>query len=214
VQFNSPRFLSGLARAIAREGGRIHCGVRAKAVLAGQPASLLTTAGHRIDAATIVTPHPPRADGNLDTRPVTRMAHVVGLRVARGTIPRALYWDSSHPARCARLRHHGGGASEVLLVGGEDPPGPVQHDNDRYEALEKWARERFPETGEVVQHFSGQITQTLDVFAYTAQAHSEAESLYVSTGDWGTATTRGALAGLVIRDFTTTLRLARVAQPA
>ena len=90
--------------------------------------------------------------------------------------------------------------------GGEDAPGRAANDIERYETLEKWARERFPETGEVLQHFSGQIMQTLDVFAYTTQTDCESDSLYVSTGDWGTATTRGTLAGMVIRDFTTSRR--------
>ena len=50
------KFLLGLARAITREGGRVHCGVRPRALLPGKPSSVVTTAGHRIEAQVLVTP--------------------------------------------------------------------------------------------------------------------------------------------------------------
>lgn len=199
AHFHPTRFLAGLARAITREGGRIHCCVRCKSIETGKPVAVVTTAGHRIEAGTIVTSHPVRASGRLEGKPAPRMAHVVGLRVARGSVPRALYWESCDPARWVRLRSQG--ACEVLLAGGEDPVGDDDHTAYRYLALEEWARSRFPVAGEVVQRFTGQIVQTLDVFALSSRGECDSESVYVATGDWGTAMTRSTIAGLVIRDF-------------
>ena len=201
AHFHPTRFLAGLARAITREGGRIHCGVRCKSIESGKPVTLVTVAGHRIEANLLVTSNPVRASAMLETRPAPRMAHVVGLRVPRGSVPRALYWESSDPARWVRLRSQGTGAGEVLLVGGEDPAGDDDHTAFRYLALEEWARSRFPGAGEVMQRFTGQVVQAPDVFALAARGDCDSESVYVSTGDWGTPMTRGTIAGLVIKDF-------------
>ena len=201
AHFHPTRFLAGLARAIVREGGRIHCGVRCKAIEPGRPLAAITSGGHRVEAQTLVTSHPVRAGGHLHERPAPRIAHGIGLRVPRGSVPHALYWESRDAARWVRLRSHGSGAGEVLLVGGEDPEGDDDHTAFRYLGLEAWARERFPAAGEVVQRFTGEVVQALDVFALSGRGTCDSESMYVATGDWGTAMTRGTLAGLVIRDF-------------
>ena len=201
AHFHPTRFLAGLARAIARDGGRIHCGVRCKAIESGRPLTVVTSAGHRIEASTLVTTQPVANGGTVAGRPAPRMAHVVGLRVPRGSVPRALYWEAADPARWVRLRSQGTGAGEVLLVGGEDPVGDDDHTAYRYLGLEEWARSRFPFAGEVVQRFTGQLIQTPDVFALSTRGECDSESVYVPTGDWGTAMTRGTIAGMVIRDF-------------
>ncbi len=157
---------------------------------------MLTTAGHRIEAGVFVTSHPMRSSGAVEPRAAPRMAHVVGLRVPRASVPRALYWESSDSARWVRLRSQGTSAGEVLLVGGEDPAGDDDHTAYRYLALEEWARSRFPGAGEVVQRFTGQVVQTPDLFAMASRGECDSESVYVSTGDWGTAMTRGTIAGL------------------
>jgi glycine/D-amino acid oxidase-like deaminating enzyme len=100
-----------------------------------------------------------------------------------------------------RLRSHGSGAGEVLLVGGEDPAGDDDHTAFRYLELEQWARQRFPQAGEVVQRFTGQALPTLDVFAFASHGECDSESVYIATREWGTPMTRGAIAGLVVKDF-------------
>ncbi len=202
AQFHPTRFLAGLARAIVRHGGRIHCGVRARAIAAGRPVRVLTTAGHRIEADAVVTSHAVRADGRLEARPRAAIAHVVGLRVPRGAVPRALYWQASECGRWARLGTQplqGGG--ELLLAGGEDPESDDDHTAYRYLALEDWARERFPMAGDVVQRFTGQVVPSFDVFALAGADGRDSESVCVAAGEWGTAMTRGVIAGIVVRDF-------------
>ena len=201
AHFHPTRFLAGVARAIVREGGRIHCGVRCRSIDPGKPITVVTGSGHRIEADTLVTSHPVHGGPGSGIRPAPRMAHVLGLRVPRGSVPRGLYWESSDPARWVRLRSQGTGAGEVLLVGGEDPAGDDDHTAYRYLALEEWARARFPAAGEVVQRFTGQVLQSSDVFALASRGECDSESVYVPTGEWGTAMTRGTIAGLVVKDF-------------
>ncbi|HXZ47906.1 MAG TPA: FAD-dependent oxidoreductase [Usitatibacter sp.] len=200
AHFHPTRFIAGLARAIRRDGGRIHCGVRCESLEAGRPVTVTTRDGHRIEADTLVTSHPVRG-GRLGARRVPRMAHTIGVRVPRGSVPHALYWEISDPTRWAMLRSQGPGAGEVLLVGGEDPPGDDDHTAFRYLALEEWARSRFPRAGEVVQRLTCQVVQAHAVFALACRGACDSESVYVAAGDWGTAMTRGTIAALVVRDF-------------
>ena len=201
AHFHPTRVLAGLARAIQRDGGRIHCGVRCRSIEAGKPIAIVTAGGQRIEADTLVGSRPLRRDGAFLAPPAPRMAHMLGLRIPRGSVAHGLYWESADPARWARLRSQGSGAGEVLLVAAEDPPGDDDHTAYRYLALEEWARERFPSAGEVVQRFTGELVQTPDVFALAARGDCDSESVYVATGDWGTPLARGTLAGLVVKDF-------------
>src|SRR5690606_23579829 len=111
------KLLAGLASAVAREGGRIHCGVRTRR-LAPDATTLVTAAGHRIEAGAIVS--------QSMREPGPRIAHAVGVRIPRGSLAPALYWEDAAPARCARLRSVGTGAGEVLLAAGEDSIASVE----------------------------------------------------------------------------------------
>ena len=202
AHFHPVRFLTGLAKAIRSEGGRIHCGVRCERVTHGAPAMLETDAGHRVEAELLVTCAPLAARQRMPARAAPRIAHVVGLRVPRGSIPHALYWDASDPARWAMLRSQGSGAGEVLLAGGEDPASDDDdHTAYRYLALERWARERFPVTGDVVLRFTGEVAPAPDLFAVQAAPDRDRGTLHVAAGEWGTSMTRAMIAALVLRDF-------------
>ena len=181
AQFHPLKFVLGLARAITREGGRVHCGVRTRALVPGKPSSVVTTAGHRIEAQVLVAP-------GVD--PAGQAANVVGLRVPRGSVTRALYWEGGGALRCARLRA-GNASGELLLVAGTE-------DGD---SLATWARGHFPRAGEIVQRFSAELPGTSNLFAVAGHAECDSDSTYVSTASWGSPMTRAVVAGMVIRDF-------------
>jgi glycine/D-amino acid oxidase-like deaminating enzyme len=187
------KFVAGLARAISHEGGRIHCGVRTRAIEVGRIASLVTSAGHRVQADIVVT-HGAVAP---DRRARAAHAHVIGLRVPRGAVTRALYWDAT-TRRCARLRAQGMRSADVLLVAGR---ASEADDAAQYDALEAWAREHFPCAAEAVQRFPGETLHTADMFAFAGRDVADSESVYLSDASWGTAMTRAVIAGMVIRDF-------------
>lgn len=191
AQFHPHKFVAGLARAIARVGGRIHCGVRTRSLQPGQP--LLTWAGHRIEAGGFVMPVGGTSEGRLDYDgvPGTRAANAVALRVPRGAVTRALYWDSEHPGRCARLRAAGSTAGETLLAAGEEP----------FEVIEAWARANFPVAGDAVQHLRSEVPRAPELFAFVGGGAAGAQSVCTSTARRGSAMSRAAIAGMVVRDF-------------
>jgi glycine/D-amino acid oxidase-like deaminating enzyme len=183
AQLHPVKLAAGLARAIAREGGRIHCGVRTRGVHSGRPSTLVTTAGHRIEAEVLVVP--------AAAPPVPNVMHAIGLRVPRGSVTHAIFWEHGIDGTLhARLRV-GAAAGEVLIVGGSDD----------WNVLASWARARFPRSSDVLQRFSGEVPRPADLFAFHGEDATDSQSVYVSNASWGTPMTRAAIAGMVVRDF-------------
>jgi len=189
------KLVQGLARAIARAGGRIMLGVTPAALAPGEGPSIVTAGGQRISAQVVVAAHAPLAGGRLEGTSAPHIAHVVGVHVARGALPQALFRDARAFPIDASLLSHGRGAGEVLLVGGEDPPGDDDHTAFRYLALERWARERFPGAGEIVQRGTVQALPEHDLFALgCASAPGGAHA----APRGGSALTRAVLCALAI----------------
>jgi hypothetical protein len=146
----------------------------------------------------VIASHPPIAGGRLEAIEAPRIAHVVGVHVARGSLPQALYRDARGFPIDASLLSHGRGAGEVLLVGGEDPPGDDDHTAFRYLALERWARDSFPAAGEVVQRGTVQALPENDLFVFH-RADGDAPTRAAARG--GSALTRAMLSALAVADF-------------
>jgi hypothetical protein len=115
----------------------------------------------------------------------------VGVRVPRGAVTRAVYWEQTLAGpRHARLRP-GAALGEVLLVSGAGDEA----------SLAAWARARFPRSSEVLQRFSGELPRATDLFAFVGEKEAASDSVYVNAATGGTAMTRIAIAAMAIRDF-------------
>src|SRR5262249_35595140 len=192
VHFHPLKLFAGLARAITRAGGRLHCGVGANAIEAGSPARIFTTTGHHVTARLVLSPVP-----NTDTPLVT---HMIGLEVPRGSMRRAIYWDGDMPKHWMRLRSGTTPATELLMVGGEDRAAGIDDAPQRHHALEQWARARFPNAGAVVLRHSGEVLATPDYVALAARDGCDSESVYMASGDSSDAADAAAFA-LALREF-------------
>jgi hypothetical protein len=75
----------------------------------------------------------------------------------------ALWWDTADPYHYIRTTPSKKEGYSLLIVGGEDEK-VGQHDDaaERYERLEKWARERWSGAEEVVYQWSGQVIDSTD----------------------------------------------------
>ena len=70
------------------------------------------------------------------------------------------FWDTEKPYHSVRLVK-GTSKGDVLLVrGGGHPAGikPEEINRDTYGVLERWARRRWPQAGEVAWQWAGQVT--------------------------------------------------------
>lgn len=200
-QFHPLKYLAGLARCIARDGGQI---VRAHAleIHGGTPTTVKTSAGQIITANDLVvaTNSPVNDRLKIHTKQAAYRTYMIGARIPAGSVPDGLYWDTLDPYHYVRVQHDEDG--EILLVGGEDHKTGQENDADaRWNALETWTRAHFPQAGEIAFRWSGQVVETVDGLAYIGYNHGAGDMVFVATGDSGMGLTHGTIAGILLTDL-------------
>ena len=212
AQFHPLKYLRGLASAIERGGGRIFTGSKIVEAEGGDDAHAKTADGFTIRTRSIVvaTNSPINDRYVIHTKQAPYTTYVVGLRVKRGAVTRALFWDTAeragmetglgpityHYVRVANGDHEG---EDILIVGGEDHKTAQADDADvRFGRLEDWARARWPQAREIAFRWSGQVMEPVDGLGYIGRNPADKENVYVVTGDSGNGMTHGTIAGMLI----------------
>ncbi len=215
AQLHPLHYLRGLAGAIERDGGRIYTGTRVVDVQGGENAHVTTQDGRTVHAAAVVVAsNTPINDRYLiHTKQAPYTTYVIGLCAPKGSVTRALFWDTAERAGqedkfIGTIPYHyvrlaaGENGEEVLVVGGEDHKTGQAHDfNERYERLEDWARLRWPNAGEVAFRWSGQVMEPVDGLGFIGRNPADEENVYIATGDSGNGMTHGTIAGILIPDL-------------
>src|SRR5437868_1573461 len=207
AQFSPLRYMSGLVRAFTRDGGRIFTGTHADEIRGGSPARVTTCGGHVVTAgAVVVATNAPVTDRLLvSTREGKYRTYVIGAHVPRGSVTKALYWDTPDPYHYVRLQSAGGGggdAYDLLIVGGEDERVGDHDDGDeRFAELYRWTRRRFPMIGKIEFQWSGQIVEPTDSLAYIGRMPLDQPNVFIATGDSGHGMTHGTIAGILLTDL-------------
>jgi len=206
AQFHPLSYVTGLVQAILRDGGRIYTGTHVDAVEGGDEAYVGTSSGHRVRAGAIVvaTNAPINSRVLIPARQGPYRTYVIGARVPRGSVVRALYWDTADPYHYVRMAGDltNVSPSELLIVGGEDhKTGQADDAELRYERLESWARERFPDIDGIEFRWSGQVMEPVDALAFIGRNPLDKPNVFVATGDSGQGMTHGTIAGLLLADL-------------
>ena len=201
-QFHPLKYLAGVAEAIERAGGRIYTGTHATKIAGGKNASVSTKGGTVRASDIVVATNAPVNDlVVVHTKQAPYMTYVIAAPVARGSVTRALYWDTADPHHYIRL-HSIDGQTDLLIVGGEDhKSGQADDIAARHPRLEVWARERFPAMGPVAFTWAGQVMETVDGLAFIGRNPMDHDNVYMVTGDSGMGMTHGTIAGLIITDL-------------
>ncbi|HSR99015.1 MAG TPA: FAD-dependent oxidoreductase [Kofleriaceae bacterium] len=191
-------YLRGVAAAIITEGGRIHTGVHVHAIEGGDAPHVQLADGRIIRASSIVDASNASITSRYDLplRQAAYRSYVLGVEVAPGEIPHALYWDTEDPYHYLRMVR-GEGGREILIVGGADHRTGHGDPTTAWDALEAWTRERVPSAGAVVSRWSGQIMEPADALGYVGAARG-LPNVFVVSGDSGNGLTNGAIAGLLL----------------
>jgi glycine/D-amino acid oxidase-like deaminating enzyme/nitrite reductase/ring-hydroxylating ferredoxin subunit len=209
-QFHPLKFLAGVAQAIERLGGRIYHNCYVKEAQGGGNAQVRIEDGPRVsaDAIVIATNVPFNDRVVIHTKQAAYRTYAIGLRVPRGVVHHALYWDTLDPYHYVRLQQapHGGQdepqRDELLIVGGEDhKTGQKADASQPHEKLEAWTRERFPQAGAVEFRWSGQVLEPVDGLGYIGRNPGDEANVYIVTGDSGMGMTHGAIAGMLLTDL-------------
>lgn len=204
--FHPMRYLAGLSHAIIARGGRIATGsgTRVESIEAGEPNEVRTASGHTVRARhVVVATNAPISDMVVThVKQAPYRTYIVGMRIPRGAVQNALYWDTLDPYHYVRLQpSHRSEAHDILIVGGEDHKTGQKDDGaERFAALEKWTREWFPMAESVEYRWSGQVVEPIDGLAQIGRQPGEEGSLYLATGDSGQGLTHGTIAGMLLTE--------------
>jgi glycine/D-amino acid oxidase-like deaminating enzyme/nitrite reductase/ring-hydroxylating ferredoxin subunit len=204
-QFHVLEYVKGLARAIERNGGRIHRDTHAAEIegVSDASARVETSRGATVRArAVVVATNSPVNDRLvIHTKQAPYRTYVIGARVPRGSVPRLLLWDTADPYHYVRLQPVGD-SHDLLIVGGEDHrTGQADDMTNRYRRLEKWTRERFRRVSKVEFRWSGQVMEPVDGLAFIGPNPLDKESVFIATGFSGTGMTYGTVAGMLLTDL-------------
>ncbi|MDQ1472811.1 MAG: hypothetical protein QOJ99_4291 [Bryobacterales bacterium] len=202
AQFHPMRYLEGLARAFEQRGGRIFTGTHVNEIKGGAQAGVKTDEGREVKAGSIVvaTNTPVNDMVTIHTKQHAYRTYVVGMRVPRGSVTSALFWDTLDPYHYVRLQSEGD--SHVLIVGGEDhKTGQADDTEERFDRLAAWTRERFPMAKDQIFSWSGQVMEPVDGMAFIGRNPGDETNVYIATGDSGHGMTHGTIAGLLLTDL-------------
>ncbi|KAK4234952.1 FAD dependent oxidoreductase-domain-containing protein [Achaetomium macrosporum] len=124
--------------------------------------------------------------------------YCIAVRVPKGSVEDCLLYDNAEEYKYVRLTECDE-KDDYMVVGGCDHKVGQEDTTPRYEELEKWTRERFPQAGSVDYRWSGQIFEPLDYMAFIGKNQGN-QKVYIVTGDSGDGLTHGVLAGRLIAD--------------
>jgi glycine/D-amino acid oxidase-like deaminating enzyme/nitrite reductase/ring-hydroxylating ferredoxin subunit len=205
-QFHPLKYLAGLAKAIKEKGGRIYTQTHAKEIEGGKQARVETSNGGVVTAGAVaVATNTPVNDLiAIHTKQAAYQTYVIGARIPKGSVTRALYWDTPDPYHYIRLETVGRGAEayDILIVGGEDHKTGQQDDaNKRFGALERWTRHRFPMVEGIEYRWSGEVMEPIDGLAFIGRNPMDQKNVFIATGDSGNGMTHGTIAGILLTDL-------------
>ncbi|MDZ4183541.1 MAG: FAD-dependent oxidoreductase [Desulfuromonadales bacterium] len=207
AQFHPLKYLAGLKRAIERDGGRIFTGTHVGKITGGVNARVETSSGYGVtaDAIVIATNTPVNDIVTIHTKQASYTTYVIAARIPRGSVTRALYWDTADPYHYVRVQSASakdGDEYDLLLVGGEDhKSGQADDGEQRYAHLEAWARERFPMIERIEMRWSGQVMEPVDGLAFIGRNPGDKQNVYIITGDSGMGMTHGTIGGILITEL-------------
>jgi len=152
------------------------------------------------DVVVVATNTPVNDRVAIHTKQAPYVTYVIGVRVPKDSVTRALYWDTGDPYHYVRLQRED--EHDVLIVGGEDhKTGQANDGIERFARLEQWTRERFPQSREVAYRWSGQVMEPVDGLAFIGRNPLDDDNVYIATGDSGQGMTHGTIAGMLLTDL-------------
>jgi glycine/D-amino acid oxidase-like deaminating enzyme/nitrite reductase/ring-hydroxylating ferredoxin subunit len=204
AQFHPLRYLDGLARAVMRGGGRIFGQTHASKIEGGHSVRIETKHGPVITSEVVVvaTNTPVNDRVAIHTKQAPYVTYAIGAQVPKGSVTRALFWDTGDPYHYVRLQSEMENSHDILIVGGEDhKTGQADDGEERYRRLEQWTRERFPQMLRVEYRWSGQVMEPADGLAFIGRNPLDDDSVFIVTGDSGMGMTYGTIAGMLLTDL-------------
>jgi glycine/D-amino acid oxidase-like deaminating enzyme/nitrite reductase/ring-hydroxylating ferredoxin subunit len=206
ARFHPTKYLAGIAAALQRRGARLYADTCVENIDHKQGDVVVkTTSGHEVRAndAVVATNSPVNLRVAVHAKQAPYRTYVIAAKIPAGTLVDALYWDTLDIYHYVRLQPLSID-EDIVIIGGEDhKSGEADDGRQRFAALERWARDRLPNLGEVTHRWSGQVLEPVDFAGFIGHSPGE-EHVFVVSGDSGQGITNGLLAGMSIADLITT----------
>ena len=210
AQFHVLHYLKGLADAITALGGIIYTEARAENITKhGAEVNGFTFSAQHIVVATNT---PVNDTLTMHTKQAAYRSYVIAGKVPKGILPYSLWWDTgdlnskwvAQPYHYVRLENFDD-QYDLLISGGEDhKTGQEDEENisatERYERLESWTRNYFPQLEDITYRWSGQIMEPVDGLGFMGKNPGD-DTIYIITGDSGNGMTHATIGARIISDL-------------
>jgi glycine/D-amino acid oxidase-like deaminating enzyme/nitrite reductase/ring-hydroxylating ferredoxin subunit len=204
AQFHLMKYLTSLAEAIIQLGGKIYSNTHVSSFEDGAPCIVKTSTSLEITAQSVIvaTCTPVNDRMIIHTKQAAYRTYVIAGSVPKGSVPFALYWDTADPYHYIRVQKHISDPNlEWLIIGGEDHrTGEDPEIEQKYDHLEKWAKQRFSVLDQIEFRWSGQVFEPVDSLAFIGKNPGD-KNIYIATGDSGNGLTHGTIAGILLPDL-------------
>jgi len=200
AQFHPRRFCLGLAEAIEAGGSQVFEQTRALNIQLGFPCTVKTEHGSlRVNHVVLATHLPFFDPTGLFAKTSPSRSYALAVSLAEPAPP-GMYLSADAATRSVRPLVSGG--NQAVLAGEEHKVGHGRDTHTYYQALEGWARDRFP-VRSVDYRWSAQDYMPADNVPYIGRLIPGYGRLHVATGfkKWGM--THGAVAAMLLRDHIT-----------
>jgi glycine/D-amino acid oxidase-like deaminating enzyme/nitrite reductase/ring-hydroxylating ferredoxin subunit len=199
-QFHILKYLSGLAKAIEQNGGKLFSNTRAIEWKGEDAPQVKTADGKTIRAQSIVLATNYPIMSKMFAKLPAYRTYVIGAKLPKDSIEKCLIWDTADPYRYVRTQPEND--YDVLIVGGEDHrTGQDDNADEHLGRLVQWTQKRFPQVEEIFHKWSGQFLETHDGLAFIGRFSSSEPNVYLITGDSGMGMTHGTIGGMLVSDL-------------
>ena len=187
AEFHPVKYLQGLAADVPSGSGvlLLYESTRVVEVEQGEPCALRTDTSHKVRAPQVViATHFPILDRGLYfARMSPHRSYALAARIS-GQLPKGMYLSTQSDS-IRTVLHKG---DELLIVGGQGHKSGYGDTRERYEALERWTRERF--SVERIEHaWAAQDGISADGMPFIGRLWPGSERIWTATGfrKWGIA---------------------------
>jgi glycine/D-amino acid oxidase-like deaminating enzyme/nitrite reductase/ring-hydroxylating ferredoxin subunit len=200
AQFHPRKYLLALAATIPGDGSHVFENSRVTHVNHGGVCEVETERGVLRAQDVILATHLPFLDrGLFFTRAYPHRSYAVAAPIGGAADPGGMYINSGTPTRSVRTLRDG--ADTLIQVGGNGHKTGEEDDTPaRYDQLEAYLREHWPEAGEVRYRWSTQDYMAHDKVPYVGRLRWGSDHLLVATGfsKWGM--TNGTASAMILSD--------------
>lgn len=199
AQFHPIKYIAALVRVLKDLDVTIYEGTHINGMTQGSDDlwKLETDANFEITAKNLIvaTNTPVNNRFYIHTKQSAYRTYAMAFKINNPVKEDILLWDTEDPYHYIRF------VGDTMVIGGEDHKTGQDPEHDPFLTLESWSRDHFPQIGDVMWKWSGQVFEPMDQIAFIGKNPGHEKNVYISTGESGVGMTSATIASLIIPDL-------------